>query len=225
MDDYPAQACRLASLLLLHTLCHHHIATTLLSYPCCEPLLLRVCLCLCACRRRSLGANDFQVFWNVTLPNIRWALLYGIILTNAVRHAGSDRCVCVAARVGVLGAGYDICAAEGPGCEFYSSHQSMPLCVLQRAMGEFGAVSVISGNIIGQTQTLTLYVESAYKVGWQCGGGGKEERRLLPVQELIAWHAEGGGLQPKCEGSLRAASAHLDSWSVPSLPACWCSVV
>ena len=35
----------------------------------------------------------------------------------------------------------------------------------QRAMGEFGAVSVISGNIIGQTQTLTLYVESAYKVG------------------------------------------------------------
>ncbi|KAI3425813.1 hypothetical protein D9Q98_007788 [Chlorella vulgaris] len=64
---------------------------------------------------RSLGANDFQVFWNVTLPNIRWALLYGIILTNA------------------------------------------------RAMGEFGAVSVISGNIIGQTQTLTLYVESAYK--------------------------------------------------------------
>lgn len=64
---------------------------------------------------RSMGANDFQVFWNVTLPNIRWGLLYGIILTNA------------------------------------------------RAMGEFGAVSVISGNIIGQTQTLTLYVESAYK--------------------------------------------------------------
>lgn len=35
---------------------------------------------------------------------------------------------------------------------------------LQRAMGEFGAVSVISGNIIGRTQTLTLYVEGAYKV-------------------------------------------------------------
>jgi hypothetical protein len=33
---------------------------------------------------RSLGANNFQVFWNVTLPNIRWGLLYGIILTNAV---------------------------------------------------------------------------------------------------------------------------------------------
>ncbi len=53
---------------------------------------------------------------NVTLPNIRWGLMYGVILTNA------------------------------------------------RAMGEFGAVSVISGNIIGRTQTLTLFVESAYKV-------------------------------------------------------------
>lgn len=64
---------------------------------------------------RTLGANPLQVFWHVTLPNIRWGLLYGVILTNA------------------------------------------------RAMGEFGAVSVISGNIIGKTQTLTLFVESAYK--------------------------------------------------------------
>eukprot|EP00899_Mesostigma_viride_P018171 jgi/Mesvir1/26355/Mv22527-RA.1 len=64
---------------------------------------------------RTLGANEFEVFWNVTLPNIRWGLMYGLILTNA------------------------------------------------RAMGEFGAISVISGNIIGQTQTLTLFVESSYK--------------------------------------------------------------
>lgn len=64
---------------------------------------------------RTLGANDWQVFWYVTLPNIRWGLLYGVILCNA------------------------------------------------RAMGEFGAVSVVSGNIIGKTQTLTLFVESAYK--------------------------------------------------------------
>eukprot|EP00898_Chlorokybus_atmophyticus_P005109 jgi/Chlat1/559/Chrsp103S01132 len=64
---------------------------------------------------RTMGANDWEVFWHVTLPNIKYGLMYGIILTNA------------------------------------------------RAVGEFGAVSVISGNIIGQTQTLTLYVESAYK--------------------------------------------------------------
>lgn len=64
---------------------------------------------------RTLGATDWQTFWRVTLPTIRWGLLYGVILTNA------------------------------------------------RAMGEFGAVSVVSGNIAGLTQTLPLFVEEAYK--------------------------------------------------------------
>ncbi|HIK26525.1 MAG: sulfate ABC transporter permease subunit CysW [Oscillatoriaceae bacterium SKW80] len=64
---------------------------------------------------RTLGAQDWQIFWRVTLPNIRWGLLYGVILTNA------------------------------------------------RVMGEFGAVSVVSGNIANQTQTLPLFVEEAYK--------------------------------------------------------------
>lgn len=64
---------------------------------------------------RTLGASDWQVFWRITLPHIRWGLLYGVLLTNA------------------------------------------------RAMGEFGAVSVVSGNILGRTQTLPLFVEQAYK--------------------------------------------------------------
>ena len=61
-----------------------------------------------------LGANGWQTFWYVTLPNIKWGLLYGVILTNA------------------------------------------------RAMGEFGAVSVVSGHIRGQTNTLPLHVEILY---------------------------------------------------------------
>jgi sulfate transport system permease protein len=61
-----------------------------------------------------LGANGWQTFWHVTLPNIKWGLLYGVILTNA------------------------------------------------RAMGEFGAVSVVSGHIRGQTNTLPLHVEILY---------------------------------------------------------------
>ena len=64
---------------------------------------------------RTLGANDWQIFWRVILPNIRWGLLYGVLLTNA------------------------------------------------RAMGEFGAVSVVSGSIMGQTSTLPIFVEQAYK--------------------------------------------------------------
>jgi sulfate/thiosulfate transport system permease protein len=61
-----------------------------------------------------LGANGWQTFWHVTLPNIKWGLIYGVILCNA------------------------------------------------RAMGEFGAVSVVSGHIRGQTNTMPLHVEILY---------------------------------------------------------------
>lgn len=62
----------------------------------------------------TLGARGFRIFWKVTLPNIKWGLLYGIVLCNA------------------------------------------------RAMGEFGAVSVVSGHIRGETNTLPLHVEILY---------------------------------------------------------------
>jgi sulfate transport system permease protein len=62
----------------------------------------------------SLGAGGWQTFWRVTLPNIRWALLYGVLLCNA------------------------------------------------RAMGEFGAVSVVSGHVRGLTNTMPLHVEILY---------------------------------------------------------------
>jgi sulfate transport system permease protein len=62
----------------------------------------------------SLGASGWQMFWRVTLPNIKWGLLYGVILANA------------------------------------------------RAMGEFGAVSVVSGHVRGETNTLPLHVEILY---------------------------------------------------------------
>ena len=68
----------------------------------------------------SLGASGWQAFWYVTLPNIRWGLLYGVLLCNA------------------------------------------------RAMGEFGAVSVVSGHIRGQTNTMPLHVEILYNE-YNCG--------------------------------------------------------
>ena len=63
----------------------------------------------------TLGANGWQTFWHVTLPSVKWGLIYGVILCNA------------------------------------------------RAMGEYGAVSVVSGHIIGQTNTMPLHVEQLYQ--------------------------------------------------------------
>lgn len=62
----------------------------------------------------SLGASGWQTFWRVTLPNVKWAVLYGVILCNA------------------------------------------------RAMGEFGAVSIVSGHVRGKTNTMPLHVEILY---------------------------------------------------------------
>ncbi|TCJ21737.1 sulfate ABC transporter permease subunit [Nocardioides jejuensis] len=64
---------------------------------------------------RSLGANSFQTFTRITLPSIRWAVIYGVVLS------------------------------------------------LARSLGEYGAVKVVSGNIVGKTQTATLIVEERYQ--------------------------------------------------------------
>ena len=63
---------------------------------------------------RSLGASASQTFWRITLPSIKWAVVYGVVLS------------------------------------------------LARSLGEYGAVKVVSGNIVGSTQTATLVVEEKY---------------------------------------------------------------
>lgn len=78
----------------------------------------------------TLGANFWQIFWRISLPKIRWGLLYGVLLCNA------------------------------------------------RAMGEFGAVSVVSGKVFGQTDTLSLAVESLY--------GSYEVQAAFAVASLLA---------------------------------------
>ena len=66
----------------------------------------------------TLGASGWQAFWRITLPSIRWAVVYGVVLTAA------------------------------------------------RAIGEYGAVALVSGNIAGETQTATLRVEDAYQFSY-----------------------------------------------------------
>jgi sulfate transport system permease protein len=81
----------------------------------------------------TLGASGWQTFWHVTLPSVKWGLLYGIILCNA------------------------------------------------RAMGEFGAVSVVSGHITGQTETMPLRVQALYE-----GGAGASGAAAFAVASLLA---------------------------------------
>ena len=88
---------------------------------------------------RVLGASGWQMFWRVTVPNIKWGLLYGVILCNA------------------------------------------------RAMGEFGAVSVVSGHIRGQTNTLPLHVEILYnEYNFQAAFAVASLLTLLALVTLVA---------------------------------------
>jgi sulfate transport system permease protein len=86
----------------------------------------------------SLGAGGFQTFWRVTLPNIKWGLMYGVLLCNA------------------------------------------------RAMGEFGAVSVVSGHVRGLTNTMPLHVEILYNdYQWQAAFTVASLLALLAMVTLI----------------------------------------
>jgi len=85
----------------------------------------------------TLGANGWQTFWHVTLPSVKWGLIYGIILCNA------------------------------------------------RAMGEFGAVSVVSGHIRGQTETMPLCVQALYEGGATSGAAAFAVASLLALLALI----------------------------------------
>jgi len=85
----------------------------------------------------TLGANGWQTFWRVTLPSVKWGLIYGIILCNA------------------------------------------------RAMGEFGAVYVVSGHIIGQTETMPLRVQSLWEGGPASGPAAFAVAGLLALLALV----------------------------------------
>jgi len=94
-----------------------------------------------------LGASGWQILWRVTLPNIKWGLLYGVILTNA------------------------------------------------RAMGEFGAVSVVSGHIRGMTNTMPLHVEILYnEYNYAAAFAVASVLALLALvtlvlKSIVEWHA------------------------------------
>lgn len=83
---------------------------------------------------RSLGASGWQLFWRITLPNIKWGLLYGVILCNA------------------------------------------------RAMGEFGAVYVVSGRIGGETDTMPIHIQKLHETS----GGQQAAYALASVLTMLA---------------------------------------
>ncbi len=116
-----------------------------------------------------LGATGWQTFWRVTLPNIKWGLIYGVILCNA------------------------------------------------RAMGEFGAVSVVSGHIRGQTNTMPLHVEILYNE-YQSVAAFAVASLLallalvtLLIKQVVEWQHERemktlSDLSPEPTANLKAAS-------------------
>jgi len=108
---------------------------------------------------RVLGASGWAIFWRVTLPNVKWALLYGVILCNA------------------------------------------------RAMGEFGAVSVVSGHIRGQTNTLPLHIEILYnEYQFAAAFAAASLLACLALVTLVLKY----GVEQRVKAQMRAASARAE---------------
>jgi sulfate transport system permease protein len=108
---------------------------------------------------RVLGASGWHMFWRVTVPNIKWGLLYGVILCNA------------------------------------------------RAMGEFGAVSVVSGHIRGRTNTLPLHVEILYnEYNFQAAFAVASLLAFLALVTLVAKSV----VEWRTSGAPRAEDPHVD---------------
>lgn len=112
----------------------------------------------------TLGASGWQTFWRVTLPNVKWALLYGVILCNA------------------------------------------------RAMGEFGAVSVVSGHIRGMTNTMTLHVEILYNEYNTAAAFAVAS--LLALLALVTLAAK-GAVEWRARQQLRAALRRNEEEPIP----------
>ena len=115
----------------------------------------------------SLGASGWQTFWRVTLPNVRWGLIYGVILCNA------------------------------------------------RAMGEFGAVSVVSGHIRGLTNTIPLHVEILYnEYNFVAAFAMASLLAVLAlvtllIKSLVEWHASAQSVLKDADLNMKIEAKHL----------------
>jgi sulfate transport system permease protein len=115
----------------------------------------------------SLGASGWQVFWRITVPNIKWGLLYGVILCNA------------------------------------------------RAMGEFGAVYVVSGHIAGQTDTMPLRVEKLFQE--YNSPGSFAVASVLTSLALVTLFAK-AALERKTRRQMKEATTHRTPAETNSVP-------
>jgi sulfate transport system permease protein len=116
----------------------------------------------------TLGANDWQTFWRITLPAIRWGVAYGIVLTTA------------------------------------------------RVLGEFGAVTIVSGSISGETETLPLFVAKAFEqFHEEAAYAGAIVLALLALTTLLLMSIGGRKTKAEASGPIPIAGDAAISKSTP----------